>query len=407
MPKLNAIQETGLEIVDFLYFYDLAALSAFTEEKKAVYGQLNNVIDDLVYRKKFVDEKAEIYRHFLLCGVEILATENPNFSSLEIDGKTIEIISPAEAKLINKKKFNIALKATYDAVCENGFDGEEFIFDVHTVTNSTGIKSRSHDVCFSLVFQELWSDTEIGVAHHAYKKFLDIAILKTDKYIAKNSYDHEGNKHLFLRIILFIEFEIMRNKLYHLHEKPVFTEKIGGPGISEKRKLRSEAFFLKMRQFDNNFKNTNNRRVSEYDWNDKDSVRKYLSAMKTDFFHNRLFSDSQNWGSLLGVGYLLYYKKIDPERAVYSDLNNEGTCSDEASKMLKERFGLCINARNLNNIYAKKIKQMDAFIGTAVRSLTEVDKHGFIGPILTQFFYYNPEMSEHLSNVLENLDVKS
>ena len=54
MPKINKTQETALEVVDFLYFYDLATLASFTEEKKEVYGQINNVIDTIVLITLFI-----------------------------------------------------------------------------------------------------------------------------------------------------------------------------------------------------------------------------------------------------------------------------------------------------------------------------------------------------------------
>lgn len=166
MPKINKTQETALEVVDFLYFYDLATLASFTEEKKEVYGQINNVIDTIVLIKKFFDEKAEIYRHFLLCGVEVVATRSIDFTSLEIDGEITEFIPPSLSKEVNKKRHDIAFKAVYEAVCESGYDGVSFIKDVFCVVESTGIRERSHDVCFRLVFQVLWSDTDIGLAHH-------------------------------------------------------------------------------------------------------------------------------------------------------------------------------------------------------------------------------------------------
>jgi hypothetical protein len=105
---------------------------------------------------------------------------------------------------------------------------------------------------------------------------LDLSILKTDKYTPNNSYYQIEDEHLFLRIILFIEFEIMRNKLHHLHDKPVFREQIGGGEISEKRKEKREALFLKMSQFDINFKKTEARKIGDYNWDDKKSIHKYL-----------------------------------------------------------------------------------------------------------------------------------
>jgi hypothetical protein len=407
MAILSRIQKTALEVVDFLYFYDLAALATFTEEKKEVYGRLNNVIDDLISHKKFFNEKAEIYRHFLLCGVEIIATKNLNFSSLEVDGQIYQVIPPAESENFNKQRFNIASQAIYKEVHKSGYDLTEFIKDIYYVEAITKLRDRSHDVCFRLVFQVLWSDTEIGIAHHTYKKFLDIGILKTDKYSTINSYNQNENQHLFLRTILFVEFEILRNKLHHIHDKPIFTEKIGGHEISEKRKLKREAFFIKMSQFDINLKKTEFLRIHNCNLNNKKSIQQYLSTIGTDLCHNRLFSDSQNWGSLLGVGYLLYYKKINPKQAIFSEVNNEGSCSDEANKSLNKWFGLRISARTLNDTYSKKIDPIYQFIKVAMKSKTDAPKYGFIGPSFTQFFYYKPEMSEQLNKILENIDKKS
>lgn len=78
MPKLNLVQEVALKVVDFIYFYDVVALSAFqtTGENKAVFQQLNSLIADVIAERNLLGERAEIYKHFLLCNIEMNATFN-------------------------------------------------------------------------------------------------------------------------------------------------------------------------------------------------------------------------------------------------------------------------------------------------------------------------------------------
>lgn len=78
MSKLNPVQEVALKIVDFIYFYDVVSLTAFQTigENIAVFQQLNRLIADVIAERNLSGERAEIYKHFLLCSIEMNATFN-------------------------------------------------------------------------------------------------------------------------------------------------------------------------------------------------------------------------------------------------------------------------------------------------------------------------------------------
>lgn len=50
MPKLNATQEIALDILDFIYFYDVVSLTRFkpTGENEAVLKYLNELIAQVI-----------------------------------------------------------------------------------------------------------------------------------------------------------------------------------------------------------------------------------------------------------------------------------------------------------------------------------------------------------------------
>ncbi len=212
MPKLTEIQNIALEIVDYLYFYDIASMETFSEEKKQIYIDLLRAIDHVLSERNLSNERYEVYKHYLLCGVEIVTTQ---YTSPDIRiGKVEEGLSEEERenayKKINQDRLKFAFTALLRVVQNSGYDSDFFGRDVTQVIILSRIDEASDAVSFRMVAQVLWSEFDGCIAAHVYRKFLNLKILSTAKSTSNNYHDEIKNEYLFLRALLFVEFEPYR-----------------------------------------------------------------------------------------------------------------------------------------------------------------------------------------------------
>lgn len=389
MEKLNPDQETALDIIDYLYFYDIVSLMTFTQEKKSTYDQLNNAINNLVSEKGFSLIKSEIYKHFLLCGIEIIVTNNLEFTPLV----------PGDQMYKNKwKRFYTTdqierYSISFNYICEEvrnfGYIDKNFILDIFYILNLTDIREKSHEVCFRLAFQALWSTTEESTANHVYKKWLDLNILSSKKY----NYN-EKSSFIYLRALLLVEFEVMRNKLFHLREKSTSLKDLEVENESSIRKLKRKNYLLKQDKFMKNLNHSNSINIYNIDLENKNQYLSYFRDIQTMLCHNRIFFNSANFENLLGAWHLLYFK-INQSR-----INTDIPYSDQVSKVLAERFGLSLHVEDFYNSYNRVIFLYD-FIRENINKITKEPKCGFIAPNILQNFYYKPELKEGIKVSLE------
>lgn len=393
MTNLTLDQETALDILDYLYFYDIVSLVTFTQEKKKTYDQLNNTINDLISSKKFSPIQSEMYKHFLLCGIEIIVTNNLEFTSL-VPG---DQMYKKEAKRFYTTDHIERYSISFNYICEEarkfGYIDETFILDIFYILNLSDIREKPHDVCFRLAFQVLGYSTEESITNHVYKKWLDLSILESDKY-SKNNVYNEKNQLIYLRALLLIEFEIMRNKLFHLREKPNLLKESETKNESSIRKLKRKNYLLKQDKFMKNLSSLSLTSAYNIDLNDKKQCSLYLKSIQMMLCHNRIFFNSANFENLLGAWYLLYFKKNQ------SKIDNNMPYSDQASTVLKQRFGLSLQIEELCNSYQNVIFLYD-FIQENIIGITKEPKCGFIAPNVLENFYYKPELKEEIKTILE------
>ncbi|OJU54509.1 MAG: hypothetical protein BGN93_05570 [Acinetobacter sp. 39-4] len=113
--------------------------------------------------------------------------------------------------------------------------------------NISKIKEKPNYICLGLVTQALSFDFLGCIAAHVYRKFLDLNILSTGKNNIKNEY--VDNEYLFLRALLFIEFEIMRNKLFHKVDRKGYKLSYHNQKIPESRIQKERKFILSSYDF--------------------------------------------------------------------------------------------------------------------------------------------------------------
>lgn len=399
MPKLNLVQEIALKVVDFIYFYDVVALSAFqtTGENKAVFQQLNSLIADVIAERNLLGERAEIYKHFLLCNIEMNATFNLD-RELIYEGR----LSRGDKYQIVREWHEEAYELLLAQVVKAGFKRYEFDADVLNILDKSQIEKKQNYICFGLVGQALSFDFLGCIAAHVYRKFLDLNILSTGKNNIKNEY--VDNEYVFLRALLFIEFEIMRNKLFHKNDQPGYMLSYHNQKVPESRIQKERKFILSLYDFYRRAIDSDFERIYQFNLLNKDEVSEYLTDMDVHFCHNIYFSaNNSKWMSLFGLWHLRYNHAINEKIPLYNEDKDTNSCSNLAELELKQDFGLTIGARGLYN-YHLKYKNYFDFIAMVTRELRNEPKTGFVTPCLIYGFNYNPDFSEKLLKIYDELD---
>ena len=397
MPSLNEVQHNALEVVDYLYFYDIVAAETFNEEKKAVYSRLLNAIEHILSDRNFLPTQYEIYKHYLLCGVEVFITQHSNIKIGKVDESLTQQQQNEAYRQINQQRLDIVFEALLQELHNSGHDTEHFCQDVVILTNLSQISEASEAVGFRLVSQILWTEFAGSIATYVYRKFVGLNILTKKLHTSEYDSNEAENEHIFLRAMLFIEFEILRKRLHCEHDIKSLNQVMTTEKISDSLRQKRDAYYRKHYQL---FTSSDFSRIYKYDLANKPQIEAYLSNISPSFCHNRIFTNKHGvWVSLLGAWHL-NYEWLTTKKAIYDQVNNKGTCSDTASIIMKKDYGLSIDAKSLY-LNHKKIRQFYDLIYKSINKMVDEIQCGFISPDLSSFFYYHNVMSESFNAQLD------
>lgn len=400
MPKLNEVQNNALEVVDYLYFYDIVAVETFNEEKKATYSRLLNAIDYILSDRNLSSIQYEIYKHYLLCGVEVYITQHSNIKIGKVDKVLTQQQKDEAYKEISQQRMDIIFEALIQELNDRGLGTEHYWQDILKIFYSSKISNASISFGFRLVSQVLWSEFEGSIAANVYRKFVGLNILQKNIYSSsKYNVNEVENEIIFLRAMLFIEFEILRKKLHIKNDIKNLELSMTSETISDSLRQKKKKYFEKNSNF---FTSSDFLKIDNYDLKDKSKVEAYLLSMNPSFCHNRIFTNSHGvWVSLLGAWYL-NYEYLTTKKPIYNEANNKGTCSDIARIIMKKDYGFNISGKSLYLKYYK-IQKFYEFIHLSINKKLDQIECGFMSPDLSSFFYYNNVMSEGFNNLLSDL----
>ena len=77
MPRRTESQNIAINILDYLFLHDVASMVTFSDAKNSFYSDLLGTLVYINSARNHNGVKAEIYQHFILCGIELIA----NYSS--------------------------------------------------------------------------------------------------------------------------------------------------------------------------------------------------------------------------------------------------------------------------------------------------------------------------------------
>lgn len=194
MPIRTESEDNAIKILDYLLLYDYSCMTNFTDEKNVFYPDILGAADQINKVRKHIGIKKEIYQHYLMCGVEIL----PYFKDSSIE---------------DRNKIEALKYRLIDEVVDNGFLADEFRWDLENYYSEFDLYHQKRELVFKLVAQTLYFDFD-GASLGCLLKLLSSGILKSEKFSSKYvEVDGEYVERLFIRAMLFCEFEILK-KIY-------------------------------------------------------------------------------------------------------------------------------------------------------------------------------------------------
>ncbi|GEM_PF-3793057 len=397
MSTKKIIESTAIEIVDLLYFYDVVSVCSFNEEKSKFYIRLTELLDIVVKLKKLNDKKAVIYKHYLLCGLEIFTS----FDKDRIWYVSSQNLSESEKRQIQDAKYinnvTIPLHILRDSLNKNGrFEGD-FIDDVRFLLKHSKIEEASNEITYRLVAQMLGFNYNHCVSSHIFRKFVNLKIIGCAQQTRKGKYIDSQHRFVFLRALLFIEFELLRKDIYYRCEAGVQNVDINF--ISYKADLKKQAYYLKYLKFMYVEKKDVPMIDEDIDLQNAEQVKNHILSISDILFHNCIFSSTKgNWVSLLGSILMLNQYRFGNHR-VFSPLNNDDSCSDIAQKILYDEFDFSITSKSLYSNF-RVISKIFCFIKENMTDIINRPKEGFVSPELATYFFFSPNMTAEVFEIL-------
>ncbi|MEG2723412.1 MAG: hypothetical protein RR944_11910 [Acinetobacter sp.] len=196
MSKLTDVQKSIITVLDYVYFHDIVSMVTFSQEKLDFYRKLLGSLKQIALNRGYVDFKAELYKHMLLCGIEIYASD--------IRG---------ESKGVSYNSFESNLRMELKkAIEEAKFDFKHYSEDLENLIEKYRLNQIDYSLIYKLVSQILCYEFD-SIALVVFVKFLNCKFLTTTKYSKESlAIDQDDFERTFFRAMLFLEFEVSKKK---------------------------------------------------------------------------------------------------------------------------------------------------------------------------------------------------
>lgn len=211
--KINSeTRRAVLNVLDYLYYHDFVFSLNFTQDREMQYWLILSAVDDINLAQGYDGEKAALYKHFLLCGLEIqgsMLCDVNNFGLLKnanelfekvlcqvVDCEFLEVDFLKDLDFLIDKFKNINKYFTCKLV------GFCLYYEYNAMSMGVLICLLSKDILKIKKYRGVFSEKLIS----SNKNGLNNG--DSEKEIEKQSLD------MFFRAMLFIEFEIIKNQIY-------------------------------------------------------------------------------------------------------------------------------------------------------------------------------------------------
>ena len=192
MVRVTEWKISAFNILDYIFIHDLASMSTFSDLKNEFYGYVADEIDTINSQRGFTEYRAEVYKHYLLCGIELKLNQ------------------------VFESRFKRIIGELLLRVKSSGFPVSTYLQDVFNICGHSNISSLDGTVKYKLLAQFLYFDFD-SASMSFFNKLLELKILSTgrlkeDKMSPKHK---EEMNRVFLRVLMFCEFEILKKQIIH------------------------------------------------------------------------------------------------------------------------------------------------------------------------------------------------
>lgn len=192
MVRLTEWKISAFNILDYIFIHDLASMSTFSDLKNEFYRYVADEIDTINSQRGFTAYRAEVYKHYLLCGIELKLNQ------------------------VFESRFKRIIDEVLLRVKSSGFPVSTYLQDVLNICGHSNISCLDGTVKYKLLAQFLYFDFD-SASMSFFNKLLELKILSTgrlkeDKMSSKHK---EEMNRVFLRVLMFCEFEILKKQIIH------------------------------------------------------------------------------------------------------------------------------------------------------------------------------------------------
>ena len=192
MVRVTEWKISAFNILDYIFIHDLASMSTFSDLKNEFYRYVADEIDTINSQRGFTEYRAEVYKHYLLCGIELKLNQ------------------------VFESRFKRIIDEVLLRVKSSGFPVSTYLQDVLNICGHSNISCLDGTVKYKLLAQFLYFDFD-SASMSFFNKLLELKILSTgrlkeDKMSPKHK---EEMNRVFLRVLMFCEFEILKKQIIH------------------------------------------------------------------------------------------------------------------------------------------------------------------------------------------------
>lgn len=293
--KKPEIRLSALNIVDYIYTHDIAFINSITKEKQKLYLDFLGEISDINFERNNFGKDAELYKHLLLCSVEIIISTREEY----IDDETYVDANYSSAIFL-EKILNLAIKFNFNDI--------SFLADVLKLRDKFDLNNLESYYGYKLVGQCLY--LEYGnISRQILKVFLNLEIVDVKKYVGNKGLIYVEDEWIgvFLRAMLFIEFEIIKKQLYIENTYKTIELNL----LKNSKDIMEVNSFIELLMTSKVLMDSEYTSISQIELGDEISLKEYLNNINIRLAHKKIFFDDM----LSCVGYLSswfvsYYEKV-------------------------------------------------------------------------------------------------
>lgn len=331
---------SSLNIVDYIYIHDIVFLNSITEEKQKLYLDFLGEISDINFERNYYGKDAELYKHLLLCSIEIIISTRQEYTDGEASLDTNDY-----SAIFLEKILNLAIK--YD------FNNVSFLADVFRLRDKFELMKLESYYGYKLVGQCLYIEYK-NISIEVLKVFLNLEIVNVKKYVGNKGliYVEDEWVGVFLRAMLFIEFEIIKKQLYIENTYKTIELNL----LKNTKDIIEVNSFIDLLMKSRALMDKEYTSIAKIELGNEISFKEYLNDINIRLAHKKIFFDDMlGCIGFISSWFVSYHEKVMKEYSeeAVSDNENLKNYLNEAKLAMDRKGFRFANTITINTYYEK------------------------------------------------------